>query len=106
MLSKYISVGEPIPKWYGVSYTLFDRDGAVCHPIPLNKLVAWFQRLRTRLKMWKPDARQKALADQYREGQISGRSQLFNSAIYKVIQKDRRQRCPKCDQFFSAKDLA
>lgn len=38
-----IAEGGIIPKWYGISYYLPDRDAAVCYPLVLNKVVRFFR---------------------------------------------------------------
>lgn len=38
-----IAEGGVIPKWYGISYYLPDRDAAVCYPLVLNKVIRFFR---------------------------------------------------------------
>jgi len=47
---KHIREGEEIPRFYGVAFHDFVRHEYVCYPIPLNKIVAWIQWLRWKLK--------------------------------------------------------
>lgn len=43
MFIKEIGRGEMIPAWYGVAWTKFTTDSAVCMPIPLNLFFAFIR---------------------------------------------------------------
>jgi hypothetical protein len=40
-MRRFVRALDVIPRGYGVAYRAWDRDGAVCYPIPLNWLVRW-----------------------------------------------------------------
>ena len=42
---KRINEGEQMPKWYGVAYRDFAMYQAVCYPIPLNIIVATWNKV-------------------------------------------------------------
>ena len=38
--------GEMIPHWWAVAYRDFDRDVAICYPIPLHLIIRWLRDIR------------------------------------------------------------
>jgi hypothetical protein len=47
---KFVSEGELIPKYYGVSYRRYDISMTVCHVVPFNWIVKWWRTLWIYLK--------------------------------------------------------
>ena len=39
-IAKEIRPNEILPAWYGVAWTRWEVDAAICYPMPLNLLVA------------------------------------------------------------------
>jgi hypothetical protein len=72
---KTINQGEMLPRFYGLAWVEWHRDGAVCAPVPLNWVIAvaraiWvFATQGTRAISWNP-------RDAYRQGIRDGRAQV------------------------------
>lgn len=42
-LHQFVPEGGQFPRGYGIAWRSFDRNGAVCYPIPLNWIMAWLR---------------------------------------------------------------
>ena len=74
-----LSDGQKIPKGFGLSYYLIDRDAMICHPVPFNLLVRFFRKLWESLACkYKPTLFHKA----YLLGRKHQRNLFQNRGIY------------------------
>jgi len=68
-----------LPRGWGVAYYRWDRDEAVCYPVPFNKLIGWGRRIYGWLRSTKPDRiadlTAKSRRMEWRNGVESGRRQ-------------------------------
>jgi hypothetical protein len=39
-IAKEVQQGSVIPAWYGIAWTRFESNTAICYPMPFNLLVA------------------------------------------------------------------
>ncbi len=42
-LRRIIDQGEIVPQGYGVAWRDWNRDAAICYPVPLNVLLGWLR---------------------------------------------------------------
>lgn len=68
-----IAAGEMIPNGYGVAYHEYERDVAVCYPIPVNLVVGLWRVILVRLKI---GFGHNAVARAYDRGHRDGARQL------------------------------
>jgi len=85
-LRKEIKEGEPIPKFYGISYLEPNRLGAICYPIPLNILIGYIRKIYLWfLSGWDFKT---GYEKGFSEGLVSGRAYAFNMIKRQVIKND------------------
>ena len=73
MITKYIKMGQMLPAYYGIAWHQFDRDIAVCLPVPLNLVVAILRNIYSFIKFGhiRVFANQR---DAYRQGYSDGKN--------------------------------
>ena len=93
-LSRFVPYGEIIPWGYGVAWRAFDRDGAICYPIPLNLVVRLAREVHWRLLVaprW--GIRERHLAERYEAGRLKGEDEArrYVQRAYERGKRDGRQ---------------
>ena len=74
---KEVDAGMLIPKWYGVAWLRFDRDSAVCAPVPFNRIISCGRAVLFWFMGW-----QKTWVDRLvREAEARGRSEGHRQAL-------------------------
>ena len=98
MLSKRISLGVIIPKFYGVSYRDYPTEETICHPFPFNLLISWLRpkwlMIRYGRVKWETAVElkyQQKLHDTeqhfYEMGMIAGHKDGYDQGFHAGVQK-------------------
>ncbi len=80
--------GEKIPRGYGFTYYSLETRDTVCHPIPLNFLVAFWRRLHMYLIRGLRDK----VGEAYRLGDTKG----YNEGHSRGYKEGYRRGCDNC----------
>lgn len=93
-----VAEGHRIPFWLGVSYWRWDRDEAVCHPIPLNWLVRWARQIYFVLKIPRPTQREQMLNQARQQGFEDGLAAGWDQ-LASLYEKRLRESLPNSEPF-------
>ena len=69
------------PQGYGIAYRAFDRNGAICYPMPLNWVVRWWRAFIDWFRFPEGDiGRESQWAEAYQRGQTKEREACAREA--------------------------
>lgn len=88
-IKKEIREGEMIPKYYGVAYRNMDRLTAICYPIPLNIVLALWNRFYIWLR-WRHGLYDTAYHKGWGKGFDNGRKYAFEQYREQVKRQEIR----------------
>ena len=73
--------GAEVPRWYGVAWHDYNRDVAVCYPVPLNILFGWARLVWMWLRFRSVPRRWDTLRQAYEAGHLAGRQYEIHNAM-------------------------
>lgn len=83
---------DALPRGYGYSYYLWNRDIAVAYPVPINRVVRWARQLWLCLSVPAKTAEEHSISElmaaEYKRGLMRGEaSEAYKQSIFNAIEK-------------------
>lgn len=78
-LQIFLRQGEEVPRGYGRAWNDYNRDGAICYPVPLNVLFGWSRLVWVWLRFRSVPTQWDTIRQAYQAGHLAGRQAEIRS---------------------------